>query len=315
MERHRGLTLRGLRAVDVQTEREFERRNIEAKRTRYLATNPVERYAFDSGWAEKVDLLDRELADVDGWILDIGGNTAGEATILAQRGKRIVALDINEVALSISKERAEKFGLVAPSFVAGDAHRLPFADGSFSAVTFVESLHHMQHCAVALAESARVVRPGGKLVALEPHGLDPIRRLSEVRDYFRGTIEKSFFRGQLRRSCCAAGLTEVSVRALSLDRSSWKREEVPRWRVLVYDLHRLVNRYGVPASLLASAKRPGESEPVRAELAEIIRSPVSGSRLTYDSVRHRWVDGERRVSFPDVDGIPVLLADEAAPED
>jgi demethylmenaquinone methyltransferase/2-methoxy-6-polyprenyl-1,4-benzoquinol methylase len=52
-------------------------------------------------------------------------------------------------------------------FVAGDALRLPFADGTFDAVTISFGLRNVADPDAALAELARVTRPGGRLVVCE----------------------------------------------------------------------------------------------------------------------------------------------------
>jgi demethylmenaquinone methyltransferase/2-methoxy-6-polyprenyl-1,4-benzoquinol methylase len=52
-------------------------------------------------------------------------------------------------------------------FVAGDALRLPFRDGAFTAVTISFGLRNFADVDAALAELARVTRPGGRLAILE----------------------------------------------------------------------------------------------------------------------------------------------------
>ena len=54
------------------------------------------------------------------------------------------------------------------SFVAGDAQQLPFADASFDLVFFQNTLLWIADSEAAIAESTRVLQPGGVLVALEP---------------------------------------------------------------------------------------------------------------------------------------------------
>lgn len=123
-----------------------------------------------------------------------------------------------------------KFGLRQPGYVALDVHALPFADESFGAVTVIEALHHFPDYARALSEIHRVLRPGGILYSYEPNALNPIRRLSEVRDRMRGTVETSFYSGQIARLCAAAGFRAVTVTAVPGAKSTWKMEEVPRYR-------------------------------------------------------------------------------------
>src|SRR4051794_11910814 len=53
--------------------------------------------------------------------------------------------------------------------VQGDSERLPFADGSFDAVTCANSFHHYPKQDVAAAEFRRVLRPGGSLLLVDGH--------------------------------------------------------------------------------------------------------------------------------------------------
>lgn len=54
------------------------------------------------------------------------------------------------------------------AFTAGDASHLPFATGSFDAIFCVAVLQHINDVAAAVAEIARAVRKGGRVVAVEP---------------------------------------------------------------------------------------------------------------------------------------------------
>ena len=68
------------------------------------------------------------------------------------------------------------------TFVAGDALRLPFGDGAFDAVTISFGLRNVADVATALAELARVTKPGGRLAVLETsHPPSPtLARLNRV---------------------------------------------------------------------------------------------------------------------------------------
>lgn len=302
--------------VNVREEREFERANVAAKLERYLRTNPLERLANDAAYRRKVELTQQLLGPVRGPILDIGGNTAGEATILQQRGFRMVVGDINESALGISQKRVEKFALARPDYVALDAHHLPFRDEAFAAVTVLEALHHFVDYDRVLGEIRRVLQPGGRLVSIEPNAANPIRRASEIRDRLRGTIEKSFHADGLRRLCERAGFVEVRVEPYASGKSSWKLEEVPVYRRSLARLHGwLCDTYPARFGALSLlAMKPGEPPPAaNAELAAIVRSPVNGQPLRFDAAQQLWIEEGGEGAFPHLDGIPVLIADDRRP--
>jgi len=304
------------RAPDVEEEREFERANIRTKTERYLGTNPFVRFQSDAAYRAKVERIAAHLGDLRGFILDIGGNTAGEATILKQQGFNMVVGDINEVALDVSRQRVEKFGLAKPHYVGLDAHNLPFKDASVSAVTVIEALHHFFDYDQALGEILRVLKPGGKLFSLEPNALNPLRRASEVRDRFRGTIEKSFFVSQLEQLCTRAGFARAGARAYPMGRSSWKLQEVPAYRRPVTRLHGWLseNYPTVFGGLMLEAHKAGklvEQDAAEIPLSAVLRSPVGKSDVVFDSSLRLWVEIGGDLGFPDVNGIPILVAKDA----
>jgi ubiquinone/menaquinone biosynthesis C-methylase UbiE len=128
----------------------------------------------------------------DGWIVDVGAGTCGEDECLALQGFKIICTDVNDIALATSQVRSEKFGRPLLKYAACDGQKLPFADASVRAVIFNESLHHLPNADACLAEVSRILTPGGAVCMLEPYAYDPWRRLSEVRDYFKGSIERAF---------------------------------------------------------------------------------------------------------------------------
>jgi ubiquinone/menaquinone biosynthesis C-methylase UbiE/uncharacterized protein YbaR (Trm112 family) len=307
------------RPPDIEEERDFERANIQGKTARYLETNPLDRMQADAAYQAKVERVATGLGPLKGFILDLGGNTAGEATILRQRGYNIVVGDINEVALDVSRRRVEKFHLLRPHYVGLDAHQLPFKDHSFSAVTVIEALHHFFDYDQALSEIFRVLKPGGKLLSFEPNALNPLRRASEIRDRLRGSIEKSFYIGQLERLCLHAGFASAKARAYSGGRSSWKLQEVPAYRRPVARLHGWLSMKcpRLFGGLMLEAGKAGtlvEEDAAGISLAAILRSPVNRGELTFDPDKQRWIESKGKAAFPDLNGIPVLVIKDALDE-
>jgi ubiquinone/menaquinone biosynthesis C-methylase UbiE len=106
--------------------------------------------------------------------LEIGAGTGYFTLNLLRRGivEHGTAIDISPKMLDVLQATAAKLG-VAVDTTPADAERLPFADESFDLVLGHAVLHHLPGLETALAECARVLRPGGTLAFMgEPsrHG-------------------------------------------------------------------------------------------------------------------------------------------------
>lgn len=102
-------------------------------------------------------------------VLDIAGGTGDLARAFARRvgaSGLVVHTDINEAMLRTGRDRLIDEGLVLPTTLC-DAERLPFDAGSFDLVSVAFGLRNMTRKDAALAEMARVLRPGGRLLVLE----------------------------------------------------------------------------------------------------------------------------------------------------
>jgi demethylmenaquinone methyltransferase / 2-methoxy-6-polyprenyl-1,4-benzoquinol methylase len=102
-------------------------------------------------------------------MLDVATGSADLARALGRRvspGGEVWLTDINRAMLERGRDRALDDGLLAPA-VQCDAERLPFPAGYFDCVSVAFGLRNMTHKDAALAEMARVLKPGGRLVVLE----------------------------------------------------------------------------------------------------------------------------------------------------
>lgn len=102
-------------------------------------------------------------------ILDLAAGSGDLAEALARRvqpGGEVWVTDLNRRMLERGRDRLLDAGVMAPA-VQCDAEALPFPAACFDAVTVGFGLRNMTRKALALAEMARVLRPGGRVVVLE----------------------------------------------------------------------------------------------------------------------------------------------------
>jgi demethylmenaquinone methyltransferase/2-methoxy-6-polyprenyl-1,4-benzoquinol methylase len=95
-------------------------------------------------------------------VLDLGAGTGVSTLELARSGALAVGADISVGMLQAGREKRPEVPLLA-----ADALHLPFADETFDAVTISFALRNIADTDAALAEMARVTKPGGRLVVCE----------------------------------------------------------------------------------------------------------------------------------------------------
>jgi demethylmenaquinone methyltransferase / 2-methoxy-6-polyprenyl-1,4-benzoquinol methylase len=150
----------------------------------HLDKRPGEVSAMFDRVAERYDLLNDVLSlGRDRWwrrvvaaavgagagdrVLDLAAGTGTSSRALTGAGAACVACDFSLGMLRVGARRPPGKEPGTVGFVAGDALRLPFADGVFDAVTISFGLRNVTDPAAALAELRRVTRPGGRLVVCE----------------------------------------------------------------------------------------------------------------------------------------------------
>ena len=114
-------------------------------------------------------MVDHVVGSDPGLVLDVATGTAGVALQLAARtGARIVGVDLTEQMVRGGRRNVRRAGAEQRvQLTVGNGSVLPFADGTFDALTFTYLLRYVDDPAATLRELARVVRPGGVVANLE----------------------------------------------------------------------------------------------------------------------------------------------------
>ena len=128
---------------------------------------------------------------LSGPAVDIATGTGDLAFALGlQSGvTRAVGVDLLLEMIALAQEKKEKSSASERlSFVMGDALSLPFPDGAFACATAGFSLRNMPDLPAAIAEMARIVRPGGRVTTLELTPMAPGLKGSLFRLYFHRIV-------------------------------------------------------------------------------------------------------------------------------
>jgi SAM-dependent methyltransferase len=149
-------------------------------------------------------------------VLDLGCGGGRHAFEVYRRGAHVVAadLDLGELTpvrgmFAAMSAEGEALPPAAATAVSADATNLPFPDGAFDRVIAAEILEHVPEDSRAMAEIARVLRPGGIAAVTVPAWL-PERicwALSQEYHEVPGGHVRIFTRGELRVKLARAGLT------------------------------------------------------------------------------------------------------------
>lgn len=185
--------------------------------------------AREEGWADTVagdmerhyspgrtwETLARSLLQLleTGDVLDIASGDGITAELLAPHAHSIVCVDSSERVVEAAAKRLKAFTNVR--VVHGDMHALELGKQRFDLVLMLHALTYAEHPAQAVAEAARVLRPGGRLLAVTL-GQHDHRAVVEPFDH----RNLGFSRAQLDSHARGAGLDVLSVNRLSRERKA-----------------------------------------------------------------------------------------------
>ena len=112
-------------------------------------------------------------------IADLGAGEGTFSQLLAQRAKKVIAVDNSEKMVEFGAELARKHGVKNLEYRQGDLEDVPIRDGAVDLAFFSQALHHAQHPRARRGEAWRILKPGGRIVVLDllRHSFEEAREL------------------------------------------------------------------------------------------------------------------------------------------
>jgi SAM-dependent methyltransferase len=183
------------RLLELEAERRGE--------TQSSAADDLERYYSPGRTWQSLALGVAALLDL-GDVLDVGSGDGAAAAHIAPYCRSLTLVDTNPRAIEAAADRMARHPHVRAAVA--DAHALPFSAAAFDTVLVFHTLTHAENPAQVLAECARVLRPGGKLVLL---CLDRHQQHEITARY--GERHPGFSSEQVRALLIGAGLEVVTA--------------------------------------------------------------------------------------------------------
>lgn len=136
-------------------------RNIDRKFLKWIPFMQKGGYPFLTRYIDMKGLAGKK-------VLDIACGTGVLTEQFVRMGADVTALDLTPKAVELTKKRLALYGLTA-NVIEGDAQKMRFPDASFDFVCAWGCLMHMPRITEAIAEIHRVLKPGGKTLAMMYH--------------------------------------------------------------------------------------------------------------------------------------------------
>jgi ubiquinone/menaquinone biosynthesis C-methylase UbiE len=100
-------------------------------------------------------------------VLDVACGPGFVAMAFAPKCRAVVGIDATDRLIARARAEAARRGLGNVAFMLGNVERMPFASGEFDVASCRFAFHHFARPRVVLAEMARVLRPGGRMVIVD----------------------------------------------------------------------------------------------------------------------------------------------------
>ena len=112
-------------------------------------------------------------------VADLGAGEGTLSQLIAQRAKKVIAIDSSEKMVEFGQKLAKENELPNLEYRLGDIESPPIDDSSVDLAILSQALHHAEHPPKALSEAHRILKPGGRLIVLDllQHTFEKAREL------------------------------------------------------------------------------------------------------------------------------------------
>lgn len=218
---------------DPQLERDLERLATVKARLREQAAEYFARNAADWDDLRKLhapdEAVEKALVALVGdtpvqTMLDIGTGTGRMLELFAPICLRAMGIDASREMLAVARANLDKAGLTHAQVRQGDILALPVDRENYDLVTIHQVLHYLDEPGRAIAEAARALRPGGRIVIVDfaPHALEFLRE-------HHHHIRMGFSDGQIADWLDSAGLDMTNVTEIGEPAGGPERLTVKLW--------------------------------------------------------------------------------------
>ena len=159
-----------------------------------------------------------------GQLLDIGTGTGRVVELLAPRAKQALGVDASKAMLALARSRLSGEQFAHCAVRQADMYRLPLANASFDTAVLQMVLHYAEDPAGVVAETVRVLRPGGRLIVIDLAAHNRTDLAAKLAHRWPG-----FSDAAMRDLLAAAGLRSAEPVTVSgpLDVRLWPAERPP----------------------------------------------------------------------------------------
>jgi ArsR family transcriptional regulator len=141
---------------------------------------------------------------------------------MAQRAKKVIAIDNSEKMVEFGAELARKHGIGNMEYRLGDLEDVPIRSGTVDLAFLSQALHHARHPQRAVEEARRILKPGGRIAVLDLNR----HHFEEAREMY-ADVWLGFTELELERYLKEGGFKDVETAVV------YKEQEAPYFETLL----------------------------------------------------------------------------------